>query len=537
MPQRGRVPGGPWRMQAPHTRTQLSRLIMLMATLVVLLAGCSLPNPFAGHGSPPPTATPVNIHDTIAYENQQPGTTSWIIPDGARATTEIQAYASATSVAPGENLTFYVSVLHDGTPYTLNIYRLGWYGGDGGRLLYSSKLIGQSQGYFDASRGALVGCGSCSVDRSTGLVEANWQPALTLAIPSSWVTGVYFAKFTDIGSKQTYVQFDVRGLPTSTYVVSTSDATYEAYNNWGGYSLYLGPDGTGATRAVKVSFDRPNAGPGLTQGLPYEIDAIRWMERQGYDVSYVSSVDLAEHPEMLLQHKAYINLGHDEYWSKSMRDGIEAARNAGIGLAFLGANDGYWQIRFEADGHGTANHTIVCYKVATNDPLFGRQNALVTVNWRDNLIGRPENALIGIMYSSWSQAVGFPWQVSANASSTLLVGTSLVPGNTYGCDYVGYEWDHVFDNGKTPAGLHILGASRATSHDGTVDVSNTTYYVAPSGALVFASGSIYWSFALDSYRMFIPNGCSGQPQQAQPGMQRLLANVMQTLIARQTPGR
>ncbi|MGH7914680.1 MAG: N,N-dimethylformamidase beta subunit family domain-containing protein, partial [Candidatus Binataceae bacterium] len=295
------------------------------------------------------------------------------------------------------------------------------------------------------------------------------------------------------------------------------------------------------TRAVKVSFDRPNIGPGLAQGLPYEIDAIRWLERRGYDVSYVSSVDLAEHPELLLQHKAYLNLGHDEYWSRSMRDGIQQARDAGVGLAFLGANDGYWQIRFDADSHQVDHRTIICYKEATTDPLYGKNNALVTTTWRDGLIGRPENALIGIMYSTWSQAIGFPWQVSTNAASALLAGTSLKPGATYGCDYVGYEWDRVFDNGETPAGLHILGDSRVVSHDGTVDVSNTAYYVAPSGALVFAAGSIYWSFALDDYRVFSVQGCDGpnstQPDQAQPGMQRLLTNVLSALITRQTPGK
>ena len=511
------------------------KLVILTAALGTLLAGCSLSNPFSGHSSPSSTTTPANINNAVARENQRIGTTSWDIPQDAAATTEIQAYASATSVSPGDDLTFYVSVLQDATPYTANIYRLGWYGGAGGRLLYSSNLVGQSQGYFDPTSGTLVGCSSCHVDRSTGLVEANWQPSLTLTIPSSWVTGVYFAKFTESGGKQTYVQFDVRGLPTSTYVVSTTDTTYEAYNNWGGYSLYLGPDGTDATRAAKVSFDRPNIGPGLSQGLPYEIDAIRWLERGNYDVSYVSSVDLAEHPELLLQHKAYINLGHDEYWSHSMRDGIEQARDAGVGLAFLGANDGYWQIRFEPDSHNVDHRVIVCYKDSAADPLFGKNNALVTTTWRDTLIGRPENALIGIMYSTWSHSIGFPWQLSANASSPFLVNTSLVPGNTYGCDYVGYEWDRVFDNGRTPAGLHILGDSRVVSHDGTVDVSNTTYYVASSGALVFASGSIYWSYALDDLRILSPLNCDGRSQ-ADPGIEKLLSNVMRALIVRQTPG-
>ena len=508
------------------------QLWALAISIVVLLSACSMLRPSASsRPSPSPTATPVNANDVIRRENEHPGSTNWIIPSGELATTEIQAYASATSVSPGEAINFFVSTVTSGSAVGVEIYRLGWYGGDGGRLLYSDMLVGQAQGYYDPEHEVLVNCGSCSVDQATGLVEANWSPSLTLTVPTNWVTGVYYAKFVASDGKQTFVQFDVRGSPTSTYVVSTSDTTYEAYNDWGGFSLYSASPSATIARATEVSFDRPISGPGWTQGLPYEIDAIRWMERAGYDVSYVSSIDLDEHPQLLLTHKAYINLGHDEYWSRPMRDGIQNARDMGIGLAFLGANDGYWQIRFRPDSLGVIDRDIICYKVANTDPLYGKQNDLVTVTWRDPLIGRPENALIGIMYSSWSKGIGFGWRVSPTASSPFLNGTSLAPGATYGCDYVGYEWDRVFNNGQTPSGLHILASSHVVAHDGSVDVSNSTYYVAPSGALVFATGSIYWSFALDDYRMFSVAGCS-EASHAQPEMGRLLASIMDALAIR-----
>src|SRR5205823_994446 len=149
---------------------------------------------------------------------------------------------------------------------------------------------------------------------------------------------------TDSNDFQTYAPFDIRGNAHSVYIVATSDTTYQAYNNWGGYSLYdynsLQKDETvGLRKAVKVSFDRPyEDGVGSGQVLLYEADAIRWLERQGYDLSYISSADLQADPAQLLQHKAYLSLGHDEYWTKEMRDGVENARNNGISLAFLGAN-------------------------------------------------------------------------------------------------------------------------------------------------------------------------------------------------------
>ena len=485
----------------------------------------------------------------IALENEQLGTLKWEIPTSRAASIQIQAYASATSVTPGEKLTFFVSTEIGGTSYFVDIYRLGWYGGDGGRLMISqSGLIGQAQGYYDPNAHILVNCNSCHVDRRLGLVEANWQPSYSLTIPAGWTTGIYLAKFTDANGWQTYAPFDVRGHAQATYMVVTSDNTYQAYNNWGGYSLYEADTiqqtgestsypSTSLPRGVEVSFDRPYAaGEGSGQVLSYEIDAIRWLERQGYDLSYASSVDLHENPAQLLQHRAYLSIGHDEYWSKEMRDGVENARNHGVGLAFLGADPMYWQIRYQPDSAGVQNRTIVCYKVETasndlaRDPYYGKDNSRVTSQWSDPVIGRPENALVGIMYSDLThKRQGFAWQVSAQTKSPLLQGTGLQPGGTYGCDLVGYEWDKVFANGATPQGLQILSASHTVNDGGKADIGNTAYYIARSGAMVFATGSIYWTYALDDYR-FIPDpACSGQSH-SEPGIQKLMTNVMAAIV-------
>src|SRR5713226_5146139 len=138
----------------------------------------------------------ITTSKVIIDENARPGTDSWEIPRGKDATIQIQAYTGATSVLPGHTLTFYVSTQHGGTLYSIDIYRLGWYGGAGGRLITSIPgQRGLAQGYFDADAGDLVNCASCRVDRKTGLVEANWRPYYVLTIPPDWLTGVYLAKF------------------------------------------------------------------------------------------------------------------------------------------------------------------------------------------------------------------------------------------------------------------------------------------------------------------------------------------------------
>jgi hypothetical protein len=521
-------------------------VLFFSAVAVVLAALIALPALIASSASFAGSQTSAISGNPIVVENTHMGTDSWMIPVGKEASTQIQAYASATSVAPGQKLTFYVSTQQDGTTYSIDVYRLGWYEGFGGRLMTSVlNQVGRAQGYYDERTYHLVGCKLCHLDAGTGLVEANWRPSYTLPVPLDWTTGVYLAKFTDSNSRQTYVPFDVRGNSHSLYIAVTPDITSAAYNSWGGYDLYEAEghsqvgESIGLPRGVKVSFDRPFIqDQGAGQLLDSEVDAIHWMERQGYDLSYASSVDLHEKPAQLLDHRAYISFGHDEYWTKEMRDGVELARDHGVGLAFLGANASYWQVRFGPDSAGRPDRTIVCYKVQTAnsdlalDPLYGVDNTRLTAQWRDPILARPENALIGVMYSDLThQQRGFPWMVSSRAQSTLLNGTGLRDGQRYGCGVVGYEWDRIFTNGATPAGLQVLGASQTVDNSRMRDSSNTTYYIAPSGAMVFATGSIFWTQALDSYRYQTETVCAGQDLVV-PGMQLLLAHVMDALVIR-----
>lgn len=538
-------------------RLRLIAGVISVFVVVALALGIVLLGPSLLLGANDATVSPTTVtqgatatDNVIVRENAQLGTSSWRIPAGHVASTQIQAYAGSTYVLPGKSITLYVSTQKAGVHYRIDVYRLGWYQGLGGRLMFSSsEQVGHAQGYYNLAAHRLLDCASCLVDKQTGMVEANWQPSYTLQIPSDWTTGVYLVKFTDASGWQTYAPFDVLGNFNSTYVAVTPDTTYAAYNDWGGSSLY-DRDGVSTVtelgnepKGVKVSFDRPyDQEAGSSQVLVYEVDAIRWMERQGYDLSYISNVYLQNDPGQLLHHKAYLSLGHDEYWTKEMRDAVEQARDKGVGLAFLGADAAYWQMRFEPDSAGVPDRTIVCYKVLTtdhdlaDDPLFGQDNTRLTTLWRDPALGRPENELVGVMFSDLThKQQGFPWRVSPDANSPLLKGTGLQPGQAYGCGLVGYEWDRVFANdGVTPAGLQVLGASPTVNDSGHPDSSNTTYYIAPSGAMVFATGSIYWTYGLDSYRLHADPTC-GSRDTVIPGMQTLMANVMAALIVRHAP--
>lgn len=469
----------------------------------------------------------------IVAENTRPGSAGWQL--SKPATVQIQAYAGETAVDPGRSLTLYVSTQRPGLRYSLAVYRLGWYQGLGGSLKFSiGGLRGQAQGYWDDAASRLVGCARCYYQPSTKLLEARWRPSYRLAVPRNWVTGLYVAKFTDAKGYQTMTPFVVRGNRTSDYSVVLPFTTYQAYNAWGGNSLYSYQSRKNVA-ATKVSFDRPNIAP--DNFLEYIADGIHWMEASGYNLSYASDVDFQTRPKMLLTHKAYISLGHDEYWSLEMRNAVQYARDHGVGLGFFGAGPAYWQIRFEPDGSGVANRTIVCYKVSSanhdlaRDPDFGVHNKRLTALWRDPVLDRPENALVGVM-ASFGHAVGhfYPWTVDPRATSPYLRGTGLVPGRTYGCNLVGYEWDKVFPGG--PPDLEVIGTSRAIDVSGARDSSNTTTYVARSGALVFASGSMQLTWALDKYRYENYANCAGAPRVV-PGIQRLFATIMGALVTRQ----
>src|SRR5436190_1528347 len=457
-----------------------------IASLVAALGVATAPATVAAQGNP------------IVVENQQPGSNAWDT-SGLIATDaggQIKGYASAPSVNKGQNIAFKVSVKPAQT-FTIDVYRIGWYGGLGGRLM---QHVGPLNGTTQAT---------CPRNATTGLIECTWSDSYVLATQATWTSGIYLAVLKNAAQYQNYIIFTVRDdSRVAPLLYQQPVTTYQAYNdypndNLNGKSLYdfnsYGPTTIGGTKgAVKVSFDRPYMDNG-TGGdfFSWEINFIRWMERSGYDVSYTTNTETHTNGSRILNYRGFISSGHDEYWSKPMYDAAVAARDAGINLAFFGANSVYTQIRFEPSSTGVPNRIMVCYRDAAIDP--NTDPTLETVNWRDAPLNRPEQTLVGVQYISgvgWSNGFFGNYAVQ-NSTHWVDAGSGLANGNTVK-GMVGYEADQFFPSYPSPTA--VPGTYVLLSHSNyTGGYANSSIYQAPSGAWVFGGGTIDWSWALDDY--------------------------------------
>ncbi|MBR8835098.1 MAG: hypothetical protein DSM106950_13960 [Stigonema ocellatum SAG 48.90 = DSM 106950] len=452
-----------------------------------------------------------NETNPIVLENQKTGTRNWAITN--QTSNEIAGYAAATSVNKGGSLPIKVSLAQPGQ-FTIDVYRLGYYGGNGGRFILSSgSLNGITQP-------------DCIItDSNTRLVECNWSTSYTLAVGSDWTSGLYIAKLTDASSgKQSQVWFVVRDdSSTSDVLFQSSFNTLLAYNNTGGYSLY-GFNSVDGQAALKVSYDRPFSETTTETAefnnlLRWEYNMARWLESQGYDVTYVTNVDVHSNPNLLQQHKVFLSVGHDEYWSLDERNNVQNARDAGVNLGFFSANTAYWRVRFENSQtiSSGANRVMVCYKDAAT-------SAEPTNKFRSSLNNLPESALLGVMYIASKDDVygGFDFVVK-NTSDPYYANTGLKDGDILSTNLVGFEWDAVNPN-ASPSGLVVLAESTSPSVPPEIDldgfpsssnpqISNAVRYTAPSGAKVFATGSIQWVWGLDSDGVNGPRDDKNPPKQ------------------------
>lgn len=469
----------------------------------------------------------------IALENMKQGTarSEWAIEGDGDG--NIQGFATEISTNIGQTVDFKIAT--DSTHYRIDIYRMGYYGGDGARKVASidkSLTTAQIQPHP-------------IVDMSLGLIDCgNWSVSASWEIPEDAVSGVYFAKLVreDGTEGASIIPFVVRDdASASDIVFQTSDTTWQAYNAWGGASLYYGevpvdpadmigylPPNcscglTAIGRASAVSYNRPiitNTSPmGGTHDFIFgaEQPAIEWLEQNGYDVSYISGVDATRNGSLLLNHQAYLSVGHDEYWSAEQRSNVEAARDSGVNLAFWSGNEVYWKVRWETsiDGNGTPYRTMVCYKETwgtSSDP-----SAIGTGTWRDPRYAdpgqQPENALTGTMFqvdSYRADTISIPYDYSNLRFWRDTDVANLQPGESYNLvqNLLGYEWDSDVENGFRPAGLINLSLSTVAVDSYLFDYGSTvgsntathslTMYRAESGALVFGAGTVFWSWGLSS---------------------------------------
>jgi hypothetical protein len=485
-------------------------------------------------GAPPEDRclTPAN---EIACENSKPGNpaSEW---DIARADETLVGFATDMSVDQGETVGFKIKT--EAADYRIDVYRIGYYGGDGARkvaTLAPTVPLPQSQP-------------ACLTEAATGLVDCgNWAVSASWAVPADAVSGVYVAKLTrpDTGGEN-HILFIVRDDDGgSDLIFQTADTTWQAYNRYGGNSLYLGQP---AGRAYKVSYNRPLTAREYANHSTFfsgEYPLVRWLERNGYDISYTSGVDTDRRGSELLEHSAFISAGHDEYWSGAQRANVEAARNAGVHVAFFSANQIFWKTRWEQsiDGSGTSHRTLVSYKETKANAKIDPDPAW-TGTWRDARFsppsdgGRPENSLTGTLFGVngyREDAITVP---AADGKLRLWRHTTLplMPAGgvaTFPAGTLGYEWDEDIDNGHRPPGLVRLSTTTVDVHERLID-NGTTYVPGPathhltlykhaSGSLVFGAGTTQWGWGLDSNH---DHYASRPPTPPDSRMQQATVNVL-----------
>ncbi|MGK2958802.1 MAG: N,N-dimethylformamidase beta subunit family domain-containing protein [Acidimicrobiales bacterium] len=497
------------------------RTLRCLVAAVATLGGLLVIQPTAQ------AATPCEISAvSIACENSKAGTAKNIWDVTGTGSANILGFANEMSYAPGEVVDFRIKT--DSDNYRLDIYRMGFYAGKGAR----------SKGTIEPSATLPQIQPTCNSDVATGLVDCgNWDVSASWNIPADAVSGIYFAKLVreDPTAGNNHIAFVVRNdTSKSDLLFQTSDTTWQAYNEFGGNSLYKASNNqnnqVGKTRspqntdgrAYKVSYNRPFTVRSTSPQdwvFNAEYPMVRWLEEHGYDVSYTSGIDTARRGSELLEHKVFLSVGHDEYWSGPQRSNVEAARDAGVNLAFFSGNSVYWKTRWENSTYPSATpyRTLVSYKEskanANIDP-----NSAWTGTWRDDRLnppdaGRPENELMGTLFvanGSESRSITVPqadglmrlWRNTSVA--TLGAGTvATLPEGT-----LGYEWDEDADNGFRPAGLVKMSDTTVTIPGRLQDECCTfaagpathriTLYRHTSGALVFGAGTVQWSWGLDA---------------------------------------
>jgi hypothetical protein len=491
------------------------RLALVLAVFVAALAA----QPTSGHAAGNPCTPPVT--NPVACENSKPGNppSDWDVV--GIGDTSIQGFATKMSVNVGQQVSFKVDT---SAAYHIDIYRLGYYDGDGARRI-ASNIVPTPRNQP-----------ACLTVASTGLIDCgNWQTSATWTVPSTAVSGVYIALLirNDTGG-DSQIPFVVRDDSShSDVVLQTSDATWQAYNNYGGNSLYKCtvqcPAGNPLAykAAYAVSYNRPWDGSFATDGgysyLWYaEYQMIRFLEENGYDVSYTAQADLDQNPALLQNHKLFVSSGHDEYWSAGERSAVESARDAGVNLAFFSGNEVFWKTRWtnSSDGSNTPYRTLVSYKETHFDsPVDPQDPTTWTGTWVDPRFsppadgGNPQNALTGQLFqvNSGSSDIKVPasyanlrfWRNTQVAGLTGTQTLTLSPGT----NTLGYEWDSDEDNGFRPRGLIDMSSTTVSGVEVFTDYGSTTttgtathhltLYKAPSGALVFGAGTVQWAWGLD----------------------------------------
>ena len=405
--------------------------------------------------------------------------------------TSIQAYASQTSVSAGGTIDFMVSFDHGGSSpqFTIDFFREG-----ATEQHVGSQVTGvQAESQATPPDFNVNGCA--------------WPKAYTLTVPNDW-GGVYIARLTGSTGDTAEVLFVVRAAnpgSSSKILLALTVNTAQAYNETGGSCLYSFPP---TVQVPTVSFLRPG---GLVDTFRTygEQRFISWAERNGFAIEYCTGIDLHRDPNFLANYQLLLSVGHDEYWSKEMRDNVEAFIGNGGNMTFFSGNVCWWQVRFE-----DSNCRMVCHKSdesgGTSDPTTDQT---CTIHWFDSPVLRPENTMTGVSFRKgagwWGGPIiperRFRGYTVVNASHWVFNGTGLANGNTFGAGHsvdntiIGYETDAGVPGANgTPGNFVVLATADLSDWPGSKP--------APP------------SFAPEDQQAWLTPGKYGQPGAATMGM-------------------
>lgn len=451
-------------------------------------------------GTPPPP-------NAVQRENALPGDPLW--SDGVRSRQhEVELYLSTDSAEAGEEVGIKLSS-DVPSEVTLQLYRLGHYGGDGARRAWSSgSLVVTSQR-------------ACGADPATRRISCDWDDTASLRVDPAWLSGLYVLKAVRSDGFFRFSPLVIRDARRAELLFGAGVNTYQAYNAWGGASLYEDGSGTMPSgRAHEVSFDRPYDGDeGAGQQLRYESHLARFLERHGYDVTYASNLDFVRGKAGLGRVHAFVHGGHDEYWNPEQRAQVDAALASGhLSLLHFGGNGAYWRTRAVPSADGRLR-TLACYKSEPHaDPLPGS-----TLRYRDPGVDHPESLLFGAMYDGW-QTTPFPLVVR-DEQHWLFEGTSLSRGEMLH-GLVGYEFDRVFPGLPAPRGISLPFESPVLTAEGIPSWAHAVSADLPGGNRVFSAGTIYW-----------PLGLTEAAALADPRVDRMTLNALEWALSRHRPAR
>jgi hypothetical protein len=474
------------------------------------------------HSAPAPRS-----RRAIQNENRLPGTTDWVLkntridPSTKYRCPWIEGYCSHTSIAAGQTLQIFVST-NPPSPFTLEIYRLGFYGGAGGRWMKSFGPI----------------AGRMQPDPPIGpnrVRDCEWEPSVGFTIPRDWLSGVYVGKLTELrGEIQSYIIFIVRDDRQADLLFQCSDHTWQAYNRWpdqfslyddGEHQWYWGGD-------IQISFNRPYGkycqildaplSIGSGEFFLWEFPFAFWLEQHGYDVTYISNTDTHARPETLRRARAFLSVGHDEYWTLEMFRQVEAAIQAGLSAGFFSGNSVCGKILLSPDGRGVPHRNFERIGV------FGPPGGTVEFQAMKSLPHeRPyANELMGA-HSTGPVTGGADW-VCVQPNHWIFAQTGMrmgegIPG------LVGWEWHG--DPAPIP-GLEVVASAPTQSAPGKLNggLFTATVHPGPRDNLVFNASTCWWGDSLSEPPGYIRPSVYTTPLGPDPRAQQITRNILERML-------